>query len=65
MPLHFVDYHGPHGLFVATGDEIVSFESAKGALSLVSGSIQAGIGDTVSAAAVEAIVDKALALSAS
>lgn len=60
MKLHFSDYDGPTGLFVATGKEILPLEGAAGAAAVVGAGMQAGTIDPEQANQIQAAVDAAI-----
>jgi hypothetical protein len=61
MTIQFSDYDGPTGLCVATGQEILYLGSPAGAVAFVGSAVQSGIGDVEDAAAVQSLVDAAVA----
>jgi hypothetical protein len=59
MKLHFSDYSGPTGLFVATGKKILSLEDPAGATAFVGAAMQAGTIDPKQATKIQNAVDSA------
>lgn len=60
MKLHFSDYDGPTGLFVATGKEILPLEGTAGATAVIGAGMQAGTTDPEQAEQIQAAVDAAM-----
>jgi hypothetical protein len=60
MKLHFSDYDGPTGLFVANGKEILPLDSAAGATAFVGAGMQSGTIDPEESAQIQAAVDTAM-----
>ncbi|HEU5104347.1 MAG TPA: hypothetical protein VFU11_00760 [Solirubrobacterales bacterium] len=65
MKLHFSDYDGPTGLFIANGKEILPLSGAAGATAFVGAGMQAGTIDPQQLARIQAAVDSASASGAS
>jgi hypothetical protein len=59
MKLHFSDYDGPTGLFVANGKQILPLAGAAGATAFVGAGMQAGTIDPQQLAQIQAAVDSA------
>ena len=59
MKLHFSDYSGPTGLFVANGKKMLPLVDPAGATAFVGAAIQAGTIDPEQAAKVQNAVDSA------
>lgn len=59
MKLHFSDYDGPTGLFVANGKEILPLDGAAGATAFVGAAMQSGTIDPQLSAQIQAAVDSA------
>lgn len=57
MKLHFSDYDGPTGLFVANGKEILPLTGAAGATAFVGAGMQAGTIDPQQLAQIQAVID--------
>jgi hypothetical protein len=60
MELHFSDYDGPTGLFVANGKEILPLDGAAGATAFVGAGMQSGTIDPEESAQIQAAVDTAM-----
>jgi hypothetical protein len=60
MELHFLDYDGPTGLFVANGKEILPLDGAAGATAFVGAGMQSGTIDPEESAQIQAAVDTAM-----
>jgi hypothetical protein len=60
MKLHFSDYDGPTGLFVATGKTILPLDDPAGATAFVGSGMQAGTIDPEQSARIQTAVDTAL-----
>lgn len=61
MKLQFTDYDGPTGAYVATGKQILPFDSVAGKVALGGGAMQAGIGDQQTAQQLQNELDEILA----
>jgi hypothetical protein len=59
MKIHFSDYDGPTGLFVANGKEILPLDDAAGAAAFVGAGMQSGTIDPDESAQIQAAVDSA------
>jgi hypothetical protein len=64
MTIQFSDYHGPTGLCVATGKQILPLTSPAGAVAFVGSAAQSGIGDAEDSAVAQSMVDSAFAAAA-
>lgn len=62
MKLHFTDYDGPTGAYVATGKQILPIDSVAGKVALGGGAMQAGIGDQQTAEQLQHELDAILAV---
>lgn len=62
MKLHFSDYDGPTGLFVATGKKLLPLDGAAGATAFVGAGMQSGTIDPKQSARIQAAVDTAMHL---
>jgi hypothetical protein len=60
MKLHFSDYDGPTGLYVANGKEILPLDGVAGATAFVGAGMQSGTIDPEESAQIQAAVDTAL-----
>jgi len=60
MKLHFSDYNGPTGLFVATGTKLLPLDDPAGAAAFVGAGMQAGVIDREQSAQIQSAVDAAL-----
>lgn len=60
MKLHFSDYDGPTGLFVANGKEILPLDGAAGATAFVGAGMQSGTIDPEESAQIQAAVETAM-----
>lgn len=59
MKLHFSDYDGPTGLFVATGKKMLRLDGAAGAAAFVGAGMQSGTIDPEQSTQIQAAVDTA------
>lgn len=59
MKLHFSDYDGPTGLFVADGKKILPLDGVAGATAFVGAGMQSGTIDPEESAQIQAAVDTA------
>jgi hypothetical protein len=57
MKLHFSDYDGPTGLYVANGKEILPLDGVAGATAFVGAGMQSGTIDPKESAQIQAAVD--------
>lgn len=57
MKLHFSDYDGPTGLFIANGKEILPLDGAAGATAFVGAGMQSGTIDPEESAQIQSAVD--------
>jgi len=57
MKLHFSDYDGPTGLFIANGKEILPLDGAAGATAFVGAAMQSGTIDPKESAQIQTAVD--------
>jgi hypothetical protein len=62
LKLHFSDYDGPTGLFVANGKEILPLGDVAGATAFVGAGMQSGTIDAEQTAQIQAAVDAAAML---
>lgn len=61
MKLKIVDYDGPTGRYVATGNEILPLDTVAGQIALLGGAVQSGIGDPQEAEQLQIEIDAAIA----
>ena len=59
MKLHFSDYNGPTGLFVATGTKLLPLDDPAGATPFVGAAMQAGTINPKQSAQIQNAVDSA------
>ena len=56
-----LDYDGPTGLCIATGEQVLSLTSPAGAVAFVGSAMQLGIGNAEDAAVAQSLIDSAFA----